>query len=296
MMNNIKKMNQKTVQRVLNEATDLLIKAENSNPRQEAIMLMEYALGLSKIEILTYPNKIITDEEYNMYIDKIKRRQKKEPLQYITARQEFMGIDFEVNPSVLIPRQDTEVLIETIVSKFKSNNKYPINQVLDVCTGSGCIAISLSKLININSIIALDLSEKALDVAKRNAEKNKVNNIQFIESNMFSNLSEDLYNQFDIVVSNPPYIPTDDIDYLMDEVRIHEPMLALDGMEDGLFFYRILAKESKKYLNDNGMIFLEIGYDQGEKVRELLLEEGYNNIEIIKDLANLNRVVCASKE
>ena len=204
------------------------------------------------------------------------------PLQYILGEQEFMGLTFDVNPSVLIPRQDTEILVEEVLKICDQKS------ILDVCTGSGCIAISLAKLGNNTTVAAVDISNDALEVAKQNIAKHEVD-VTLIHSDMFKAVTK----KYDIIVSNPPYIPTSVISTLMPEVREHEPMLALDGTEDGLKFYRILAEYASKYLNNNGMVFFEIGCEQAKEVCQLLSENGYYNIKVIKDYAGLDRVVCA---
>jgi release factor glutamine methyltransferase len=225
----------------------------------------------------------ILEQQYMQYQQLLSRRIEHEPLQYITGEQEFMGLTFDVDNNVLIPRQDTEILVELVMSQCKTK------KVLDVCTGSGCIAISLAKLGEPKSISALDISSGALKVAKKNAVRNEVE-IEFIESNMFEKVTE----VFDIIVSNPPYIKQKEIDTLMPEVKQYEPALALDGNVDGLEFYRILTSEAKKYLTPEGKVFFEIGFDQAEDVARLLSENGYYNIKVTKDYAKLDRVVSAS--
>lgn len=219
---------------------------------------------------------------YEKYMELIDKRATHVPLQYITGHQEFMGLDFMVSPAVLIPRQDTEILVEEVEKVCAGKS------VLDMCTGSGCIIISLKKRGQIKSAAAADISEEALAVAKINAAKNEAD-ISFIHSNMFTHIEE----KYDIIVSNPPYIETEVIKGLMPEVRDFEPLGALDGDEDGLKFYRILAKESKNHLTQNGMLFLEIGCEQAKDVSELLAENGFENIRVVKDYAGLDRVVTA---
>ena len=191
-----------------------------------------------------------------------------------------MGLDFFVNENVLVPRQDTECLVENVISY--ANDK----KILDMCTGSGCIIISVKKFVQTAECTGADISEKALEIALKNADLNNVP-VSFIKSDMFENISE----KYDIIVSNPPYIRPDVIKTLEPEVREHDPWLALDGGEDGLSFYRILAKEGKKYLNSQGMIFMEIGYDQGQAVKEIFESEGFVDIVIKKDLCKNDRVV-----
>jgi release factor glutamine methyltransferase len=246
----------------------------------DAWYLLSYAFKITRTQFYMQPRAEIKDSEYEQYLGLIKKRAEHLPLQYITGSQEFMGLDFLVTEDVLIPRQDTEILVEEILKV--STNK----SVLDICTGSGCILISLAKLGCIKNGVGVDISKGALLVAKENAERLEVD-VTFIESNMF----EQVNDKFDIIVSNPPYIPTKDIEDLMEEVKEHEPKLALDGSEDGLLFYRIITNHIKEYLNPEGFIFFEIGYNQGESVKTLLQNAGVTDIKLRKDLAGLDRVI-----
>lgn len=254
--------------------------------------LLEWQCGVTHTDLLLEPERTISEEQALAYKALIERRANHEPLQYIMGECEFMGLPFLVSEDVLIPRQDTEVLIEWILEREKEEQKDSVT-LLDVCTGSGCIAISLDVLWkqycrSSLQVSALDVSEKALCIAKKNREKNDAA-VHFYHSDMFSQVTD----QYDIVVSNPPYIPTKVVDELMEEVVGHEPRLALDGMEDGLHFYRILATEGKKHLKEGGRLYLEIGHDQGMTVPALLKEEGFQGIEVKKDLAGNDRCVVA---
>jgi release factor glutamine methyltransferase len=191
-----------------------------------------------------------------------------------------MGLSFDVSKDVLIPRQDTEVLVQEILKAAEGKD------VLDMCTGSGCIIISLAKLGRIHRGIGVDISIEALSIARKNAKKLQAD-VSFIHSNLFDQVE----GQFDIIVSNPPYIPTSDINDLMEEVKNHEPIIALDGEEDGLHFYRTIVNQLSSYLKPSGYVFFEIGYNQGETVSRILEEHGFRNIKVIKDLAGLDRVV-----
>lgn len=227
-------------------------------------------------------------EQVKQYRLMIEKRSQRIPLQHITGSREFMGLEFYVNEHVLIPRQDTETLVELILKDYKGRN--PV--ILDMCTGSGCIAISLSKIGGFDDVTAVDLSKEALKVAKRNADVLLgPGRITLIESDLFQAI--ELKSRFDIIVSNPPYIPTEIIKELQPEVRNFEPMLALDGREDGLFFYRQLVSEGRRFLNPGGSIYFEIGYDQAESVSALLEDAGFAEIRVVKDAAGLDRVVCA---
>jgi release factor glutamine methyltransferase len=224
-------------------------------------------------------------KQYRLMIEK---RTQRIPLQHITGSREFMGLEFFVNEHVLIPRQDTEALVELILKDYKGRK--PV--ILDMCTGSGCIAISLSNIGGFEDVTAVDLSKEALKVAKRNADVLLgPGRITLIESDLFQAIEPE--SRFDIIVSNPPYIPTEIIKELQPEVRNFEPMLALDGREDGLFFYRQLVSEGRRFLNPGGSIYFEIGYDQAESVSALLEDAGFAEIRVVKDAAGLDRVVSA---
>lgn len=250
----------------------------------EARNILLYTFNISLLDFSLNRNKELgAKEKIEKFLSFVEERKKRKPFQYIINKQNFYGLDFYVDENVLIPRFDTEVLVEKILKDNKDNNL----QILDLCTGSGAIAISLKKLGEYKSVKALDISEKALDIAKKNSRLNETT-IDFICSDMF----EKINGKFDIIVSNPPYIPSRDIEDLSLEVKDYEPKLALDGLEDGLYFYRIIAKEAKAYLKENGKIYLEIGYNQAKDIREIFKE--YNKIEVYKDLAGKDRVVKIS--
>lgn len=272
-------------------------------------------------------------EKLSAYENALKKRVARIPLQQIIGQQEFMGLSFFVNEHVLIPRQDTETLVELVLQEQKDKDI----SILDMCTGSGCIAVSLKKLGGYAHVEGADISEESLKVAKRNSEEilenndvnndavssrteqiqnctnltnnqNKQNNsakrkiseasklsqagVTFRHSDMFSNFPET--EQFDVIVSNPPYIPSAVIEELEPEVRDHEPRGALDGTADGLYFYRILAEECAKHLTPGGHVYFEIGYDQGAAVKELLDIHGFKDTRVIQDLTGKDRVVCGT--
>mgnify|MGYP000671796847 FL=1 len=220
----------------------------------------------------------------------IDRRAERIPLQHLTGVQEFMGFEFYVNEHVLIPRQDTETLVELVLKEQKGKDA----ALLDVCTGSGCIAISLALMGGYRDVTALDVSREALAVAARNAQrllKEHEGEFNLIESDMFERLEPD--RRYDIIVSNPPYIPSHDIEGLEPEVRDYEPRMALDGTADGLAFYRILAEGCRKHLCPGGYVYMEIGFDQGQAVSRMFEMQGYVQVEVMKDMAGLDRVVRA---
>ena len=197
--------------------------------------------------------------------------------------RDFFGLTFKVDENVLIPEQETELLVEEVIKHSEGKS------VLDMCTGSGCIAISIALFGKPSKVAASDISEKALEVARENAKSLKAGEISFIQGDMFENVTD----KFDIIVSNPPYIETGEIDELMPEVRDYIPRLALDGDIDGLKFYRIISKEAVKKLNKNGRIFYEIGYNQSRAVASILLENGFTDVKIMKDYSGLDRIVMA---
>lgn len=230
-------------------------------------------------------------DEENKLQESIQKIKDGFPLQYITHNQEFMGINFEINQNVLIPQPDTEILVENTIGLVLGNKSLENQedskktmQILDLCTGSGAIAVSLKKYLPDVKIFASDISEKALEVAKKNAKNNNVE-IEFIKSDMFENIHE----KFDIIVSNPPYIKSEEIEKLSKEVQ-NEPKVALDGGKDGLKFYKIISREIKNYLKENGTLLMEIGYDEANEVMKL-----FENSTCIKDYANNDRVIVWNK-
>lgn len=250
----------------------------------DAWLLLEYTAKIDRNYYFMHQFEEISNILADEYKILLVRRSEHVPLQYLTNEQEFMGFKFRVNENVLIPRQDTEILVEEAVNRLK-----PSMRVLDMCTGSGCIAVSLKRLARDIEVTAADISSKALAVAIENAELNSAD-IEFIQSDLFKNIR----GKFDIIVSNPPYIPSETVDLLMEEVREHEPRLALDGMSDGLHFYRLIVRESTRFLEDKGFLMLEIGHDQREAVINIMKEAGFKAVTGIKDLAGLDRVVIGS--
>ena len=246
-------------------------------------------MNIKNEELLKY--RECSEEQYNKYLEVINRRIKKEPFAYIVEHKEFMKLDFKVNEKVLIPRADTEILVQEIINMCCNTGEDNKFRILDMCTGSGCIAVSLAKYINNAEIIAVDISEDALIVAKENAEKNQVN-IEFIHSNLFERLS--VSTKFDIIVSNPPYIKSNVIVELQDEVK-REPYLALDGGETGVEFYRNIINEAYKFLKINGILAFEIGFDQALEVVSIMKQHDYKEINIIKDYGGNDRVVIGKK-
>lgn len=264
---------------------EALLHAKQFMDNIEAKILLKYILQKEESYIIANANTQLTKTQENKLINCINKIKGGYPLQYITNQQYFMGLSFYVDENVLIPQPDTEILVETVIKNITElgiKNKFDLGnmKVLDLCTGSGAIAISIKKYLPEVQVFASDISKNALKIAQKNANNNKVK-INFIESNMFENISE----TFDVITSNPPYIKTEEIRKLSKQVQ-NEPKLALDGGKDGLDFYKIIAKEAPKHLNKNGVILMEIGYDQGQAVTNL-----FKNSKCIKDYAGNSRVV-----
>lgn len=282
-----------TLYDLLNEGNAALQQAGDTDGENDAKLLLFEAFHLDLVHFLMDRLRPLSEqdakvqEQIRTYREMIEKRASRIPLQQILGSQEFMGLEFYVNEHVLIPRQDTETLVELVLQEQQGREK----KLLDLCTGSGCIAISLAVKGGYESVTATDLSEEALKVAERNAKTHQ-KKIIFRQGDLFSALPRTEAGTFDIITSNPPYIPTTVIATLEPEVREHEPMMALDGTEDGLKFYRQIAKKAGTWLKPGGVIYLEIGYDQGEAVSGLLREAGFDKVRVVKDLPGKDRVVC----
>lgn len=266
-----------------------LNKQEILNASLDAWYLMEYVFGISRVDfLLTRDEQLGCDSEAKIlqYETLITRRGGGCPVQYLMGYTEFMGLTFEVNEHVLIPRQDTEILVETALDFIK-----PEYRVLDMCTGSGCIILSLAVHGHLESGTGADISPDALAVAGNNRERHHLYQIDLVQSDLFENI----VGRYDIIVSNPPYIPSGEIDHLMREVKDHEPHLALDGSDDGLMFYRRIAEQAGDYLVPGGMLMMEIGCSQADDITLLLNRAGFHDIHVKKDLAGLDRVIYAVK-
>lgn len=265
------------------------LKEENiSEPVLKARLLLCYILNLKKEDLVIYENKEVSSKNEGEYKKNIQKLIEGYPLQYITRHQEFMKLDFYVDENVLIPRADTEITVEEVILYCKNMKKDNI-RILDLCTGSGAIAISIGKYIKNCEIVAVDISKNALEIAKNNETKNGVQNITWILSNLFDKVE----GKFDIIVSNPPYIKKDVIPTLEKEVQ-KEPIIALDGGQDGLDFYREIIKKAPNYLKKEGAIFLEIGYDQKEDVLDIINEtKEYKEVISKKDLSGNDRMIMA---
>lgn len=269
------------IKQALEYGIELLNKNNIESPNLKTRMLLANILNKNKEHLLIHDTEELNISNINKYKEDIQKLANGIPIQYIINKQEFMGLEFYVDKNVLIPQPDTEILVEEAI---KICNTYSGDiKVLDLCTGSGAIGISIGKYVKNAKVYATDISDEAINIAKKNAKQNNVNNIEFIISDMFDNIKE---TNFDIIVSNPPYIETDVIPLLSEEVK-KEPIIALDGGKDGLKFYKIILSEYKKYLESEGYLLLEIGYDQAKSVGKLI----NSNYNIIKDLAGNDRVV-----
>lgn len=258
---------------------------------ENARLLLEAVCQTKRQDLYLHPERELSPEEASKYWELIALRCKRIPLQQLTGTQCFMGYDFIVNESVLIPRQDTEILVEQVLNDGAQNCF-----VLDLCSGSGCIPLSIKLLGNSGMTIGCDISKEALSCAGKNAERLNAA-VSFYEGDLFEAVPLEYRGSFDIITSNPPYIRSGEIDTLMPEVKDHEPHMALDGGEDGLVFYRRIADEAGSWLKKGGRIYMETGFDQAGDVSRIFEEKGYKEIKVIKDHAGLDRVVaCKSGE
>lgn len=275
------------INEIIKKGIDELKENNIEEPILKMRILVANIINKDKEYITTHGEDVLEEDSKKEILSGIDKLKKHLPIQYITKNQEFMKLKFYVNENVLIPRSDTEILVEEVINTYK-NEKV---KILDLCTGSGCIAISLKKYIPNAIVYASDISKPALNVAKINSLNNNVE-VKFICSDMFKNIGK---NRFDVIVSNPPYIKRKIINTLDEEVK-NEPIIALDGGNDGLNFYREIIKQSYEYLTENGMIFLEIGYDQKEELIELIREDKrYEFIKAKRDLGNNDRIVVIRK-
>ena len=273
-----------TIREVLTNIRERLQNAGIEDFEYESWAFLDWKLHIDRAEFYMNPNGEIKEELLAELEDVLKQREQRVPLQYLMGECEFMGYDFYVDERVLIPRQDTECLVELAVESIRKKSTKV--KVLDLCTGSGCIGISVSKLCPDTEVTLADISDGALTVAQKNAQ-NLSADVTLIKGNLFENIE----GRFDYILSNPPYIPSEVIEGLMPEVKEHEPRLALDGEADGLSFYREIINEAPDYLNPDGRIYFEIGAEQGEDLTHLMNERGFSEVKVHKDLAGLDRIV-----
>ncbi len=280
-----------TYRELYNEGNSALSMAleEEREAQLDARLLLEHVCGTSLQTLLLDGKRPVTDNEAELYRRLLKRRCSREPLAYILGKWDFMGLEFGVSSDVLIPEQDTENLVEEVMREVCDGDR-----ILDLCTGSGCILLSLLNYSNGSTGVGTDLSEGAIAVAKENALKLGLSErCDWKAGDLFE--AVDPGEKFDIIVSNPPYIRSETIGELAPEVRIHEPRMALDGGDDGLYFYKRIIPEAADYLRTGGMLFLEIGYDQAEQVGALMKDAGYYEVRTIKDYGGNDRIVCGIK-
>lgn len=288
----------KSLETLLKEGTGILAEAGIEEAGLDAWLLLEYATGKNRAYYYAYKEELISEDICAVYSEFCKKRSEHIPLQHLTHQAFFMGYEFYVDENVLIPRQDTEILTEEALHILEGRNS-PV--VLDMCTGSGCILLSILAQREDAVGTGVDISVKALETALKNAKKLGVEErTVLVKSDTFLDKyfqpeKEKSLPEYDIIVSNPPYIPTAEIEELMEEVRLHDPRTALDGKEDGLYFYRILTAQAGRYLKSGGWLLFEIGCTQGISVSALMKQAGFSDIQVKKDLSGLDRVVLGKK-
>lgn len=259
-------------------------------PRLDVETLLQKVLGVDRLYILLNLERVLSEDEEQLFNKFINERLNNRPIAYIVGNREFMGLDFFVKEGVLIPRPDTEVLVEEVIKLAK---KKDAKNILDIGTGSGAITVSLAKYLENVKVTSVDISDIALEIGKRNAISNEVDDrINFVKSDLFTNIDKE--TKFDIIVSNPPYIKREVIDTLDKQVKDYEPYNALEGGVDGLDFYRAITKQAKNYLKKGGILAYEVGHDQSEDVSKLMEIDGYTNIYTLKDLQQIDRVVIGT--
>lgn len=279
-----------TYRQMCHNGAAILADAGITDAEYDSFALLEYITGMDRTAYILNGSKSVPKDIAERYDAVIDRRSSHIPLQHITGQAWFYGRGFNVNSDVLVPRQDTEVLVSEALKVINAKDS-----VLDMCTGSGCIIITLALEKKLGRALGADISEAALKVASGNREKLGADDVTFVKSNIFSDINVNDDELFDVIVSNPPYIATGEIETLTEEVRIHDPYIALDGLEDGLHFYREITQQSLNYIKSGGWLLYEIGCTQAHDVSDIMSEYGYSNIKVIKDLAGLDRVVMGRR-
>lgn len=279
-----------TYRQMCHNGAAILADAGITDAEYDSFALLEYITGMDRTAYILNGSKSVPEDIAERYDAVIDRRSSHIPLQHITGQAWFYGRGFNVNSDVLVPRQDTEVLVSEALKVINAKDS-----VLDMCTGSGCIIITLALEKKLGRALGADISEAALKVALGNREKLGADDVTFVKSNIFSDINVNDEELFDVIVSNPPYIATGEIETLTEEVRIHDPYIALDGLEDGLHFYREITQQSLNYIKSGGWLLYEIGCTQAHDVSDIMSEYGYSNIKVIKDLAGLDRVVMGQR-
>lgn len=279
-----------TYRQMCHNGAAILADAGITDAEYDSFALLEYITGMDRTAYILNGSKSVPEDISERYDAVIDRRSSHIPLQHITGQAWFYGRGFNVNSDVLVPRQDTEVLVSEALKVINAKDS-----VLDMCTGSGCIIITLALEKKLGRALGADISEAALKVASGNREKLGADDVTFVKSNIFSDINVNDDELFDVIVSNPPYIATGEIETLTEEVRIHDPYIALDGLDDGLHFYREITQQSMNYIKSGGWLLYEIGCTQAHDVSDIMSEYGYSNIKVIKDLAGLDRVVMGQR-
>ena len=264
-----------------------------SNPPLECVLLLAYLLDVDKTYIYIHNNEEVPSSVEDKYFSLIDERRKGYPIQYILKEKEFMGISFYIEEGVLIPRPDTEILVQYVLDYIDEKYKERDIKIVELGTGSGCISLSIAYYKKNVFVYSVDIDKKANAVAEENSKRLKLpDRVKILEGDLFQGIKNmGLKNSVDIIVSNPPYIPEDEIFGLQDEIKKYEPLWALDGGEDGLDYYRRIIPQSKEYLKNRGILVFEMGFDQGRKIKELMEKENFRNINILKDLQGLDRVI-----
>ena len=255
----------------------------------EATLLLGKLMNVDKVHIYTHGKEQVPDEIVNKFLEAIEKRSKGYPIQYIIKEKEFMGLNFYIEEGVLIPRPDTEIIVEYILEYIDKRHSQEQINILDIGIGSGAIGLSIAYYKKNAHVCGVDISHKALEVANINKDRFNLSNVKLIKSDLFEKISEE--EKFHIIVSNPPYIPTEDMESLQEEVKNYEPRTALDGGKEGMDFYRRIIPESRNYLKEEGLLIFEIGYHQAKDVSHIMIENGFKDIKILKDLQGLDRAV-----
>ncbi|WFA08678.1 peptide chain release factor N(5)-glutamine methyltransferase [Tissierella sp. Yu-01] len=263
---------------------------EYSNPQLESRLILSKLLDVDKTYLYAYGEKEVSNEIEDKFLELLTKRSKGYPFQYIFNEKEFMGLDFYVEEGVLVPRPDTEILVEYVLDYINKNHSNETIKVLDLGSGSGAISLSIAKHAKNTYVYGVDIDNTPLKVCNINKERFNLANVEFIKGDMFEPIMN-FKKSFHIIASNPPYIPSTEIENLQTEVKEFEPRLALDGGDDGLIFYRRISFEAKDFLVDDGLLIFEIGFNQGKEVKEILENQGFKNIMILKDLQGLDRVI-----
>lgn len=279
---------------LINIGVNILGEMDYTNTKLEARIILAKLLNVDKSYIYAHEDMEINQAVKDEFIKIMEKRATGYPIQYILKEREFMGLDFHIDEGVLIPRPDTEVLVEFIIDYINDNYKEENIKVLDLGIGSGAIALSIAHYCRESTVYATDISPKAIEIANINKDRLGLENVKISQGNLFQPI-EDMKNSFKIIVSNPPYIQSDEINRLQSQVKDYEPLQALDGGEDGLRFYRNISKKAKEFLKEKGLLIYEIGHDQGNQVSHILFKEGYKDIEVLKDLQGKDRVVFGKR-